>query len=327
MGRIIVLIIFILTMVAISGCSGKQKNKNKMKKQAHEYNHEYSGSIQLSGAFALYPIVVKWAEEFKKINPEVRIDISGGGAGKGIADVLANVVNIGMVSRAVHDEELAKGAYPIRVAKDAVLPIVNAYNPELEEIKKKGLRKSIAQMLWTRRLVTWGQVLGTSSTVPVHVFTRSDACGAGETFSAWFGKKQEDLRATAIFGDPGLASAVQRDNSAIGYSSIAYVYDQHTQKPFEKLTVIPIDINENGKIDPDEEFYKDSETLVRAISEGRYPSPPTRDLYLVTNGKPMDPIVTAFFKYILSKGQEHAQETGYIGLTKEMQEIEKAKLK
>ena len=310
------------SMIVFSGCGTKKKEP-----KTHECSHEFSGSIQLSGAFALYPIVVKWAEEFKKINPEVRIDISGGGAGKGIADVLANVVNIGMVSREIHDEELMKGAYPIKVARDAVVPIFNAYNPEFETIKERGLRRSIAEKLWTRQLKTWGEVLGTSSIVPVHVFTRSDACGAGETFSAWFGKKQEDLRATAVFGDPGLASAVQRDNSAIGYSSIAYVYDQHTQKPFEKLAVIPIDLDENGKIDANEEFYKNSETLARAISEGRYPSPPTRDLYLVTNGKPVEPIVIAFLKYVLSKGQEHAAETGYIGLTKEMRESEKAKLK
>ena len=64
------------------------------------------GEISLSGAFALYPMVVKWAEEFKKIHPNVRIDISGGGAGKGMTDALAKVVDLGMVSRDVHDVEL-----------------------------------------------------------------------------------------------------------------------------------------------------------------------------------------------------------------------------
>ena len=41
---------------------------------------DLKGEIQLSGAFALYPMVVRWAEEFRKIHPEVRIDISAGGA-------------------------------------------------------------------------------------------------------------------------------------------------------------------------------------------------------------------------------------------------------
>ena len=46
-------------------------------------NKKLSGDISISGAFALYPMVVKWAEEFQKINPQVRINVSAGGAGKG----------------------------------------------------------------------------------------------------------------------------------------------------------------------------------------------------------------------------------------------------
>jgi len=51
------------------------------------------GRLSLSGAFALYPMAVKWAEEFKKANPAVKIDISAGGAGKGMTDVLNNMVD------------------------------------------------------------------------------------------------------------------------------------------------------------------------------------------------------------------------------------------
>ncbi len=46
------------------------------------------GTISLSGAWALYPMAVRWAEEFRKIYPDVRIDLSAGGAGKGITDAL-----------------------------------------------------------------------------------------------------------------------------------------------------------------------------------------------------------------------------------------------
>jgi phosphate transport system substrate-binding protein len=56
-----------------------------------------SGQLSISGAFALYPMTIKWAEEFRKVNPGVKIDISAGGAGKGIADALSGMVEIGMV--------------------------------------------------------------------------------------------------------------------------------------------------------------------------------------------------------------------------------------
>ena len=48
-----------------------------------------SGTVRVSGAWALYPMMVKWAEEFRKVYPGVRIDVSAGGAGKGITDALA----------------------------------------------------------------------------------------------------------------------------------------------------------------------------------------------------------------------------------------------
>lgn len=312
------LLLFASFTLLLSSCSHKSKQNNNSKAES---------SIQLSGAFALYPMAVKWAEEYQKLHPNIRIDISGGGAGKGMTDALAGVVDIGMVSREIYQEELNKGAYPFAVVIDAVVPTINASNPEIENIKKIGLKKETAQKLWNKEFKTWGEVLGTSSNIPVHVFTRSDACGAAETFAAWFNKKQENLKATAVFGDPGVAAAVQKDKVGIGYNNIAYVYDQKTKKPFDGLTVIPIDVNENGQIDSEENFYETSEILIQAIKDGKYPSPPARDLYLVTKGKPTNPEVIAFLEYVLTEGQKYTDEVGYIGLSDKKLNEEIAKLK
>ncbi|MCC8144807.1 MAG: substrate-binding domain-containing protein [Tannerellaceae bacterium] len=278
---------------------------------------ELSGEISLSGAFALYPMAVKWAEEFRKQHPKVRIDISGGGAGKGMTDALAKVVDLGMVSREIHDEEVKRGVVAFGVVKDAVVPTVNTANPLFNELRKTGLKKSVAARLWNDEIKIWGDVLGTNSHVPVHVYTRSDACGAAETWAAWFGKRQEDLSSTGVFGDPGIASAIQRDKVGIGMNNIAYVYDQKTKKPYDGLAVIPLDINNNGKIDPEEDFYGDINTLMKAISDGKFPSPPARNLYLVSNGQPSSEVVKAFLRYILTDGQKYVTEVGYISVSEE----------
>lgn len=285
------------------------------------------GDISLSGAFALYPMVVKWAEEFKKIHPNVRIDISGGGAGKGMTDALAKVVDLGMVSRDIYDVEKKKGAVEIAVVKDAVVPTVNTANPVISTIKTKGLSKATAMKLWNGEFKTWGQVLGTASKVPLHVYTRSDACGAAETWAAWFSKRQEDLDGTAVFGDPGVASAIQKDKVGIGFNNVAYAYDQKTKRPYAGLAVMPLDINGNGKIDPDENFYDTVTQLMDAIAKGKYPSPPARNLFLVSNGKPTKPVVIEFIKFILTEGQKYANPTGYIPLSKNTIDEELAKLK
>lgn len=311
------------TALITAACTPTNNNKQTTQTQTTD---TLNGTIQLSGAFALYPMAVRWAEEFRKIHPNVRIDISGGGAGKGMTDALAGVVDIGMVSREVYPEEIKKGAYPIAVIKDAVVPTINTANPDIDQILKTGLTAEKAKRLWNNQYTTWGQLLGTDSKKPIHVYTRSDACGAAETFAAWFGKRQDNLRGTAVFGDPGVASAVQKDNVGIGYNNIGYVYDQNTKQPFQQLAVMPLDINQDGKITPDENFYQTSDLLIQAIKDGRYPSPPARDLYMVTHGKPQTTALITFLKYILTEGQQYAGETGYIGLSDEKLQTQLQKL-
>ncbi|MDR2129718.1 MAG: PstS family phosphate ABC transporter substrate-binding protein [Odoribacteraceae bacterium] len=302
------IILLACTAIVLSSCKPRAAKKGEGLK----------GEISISGAFALYPLAVKWADEFKQLHPGVRIDISAGGAGKGMTDVLAKVVDLGMVSREVYPQEVAKGAVGIAVAKDAVVPTINANNPALADLMKTGLTRDAAIKLWiTGEYKTWGDVTGTARAEAVHVYTRSDACGAAETWALWLDKKQEDLGGTAVFGDPGLATAVQKDPLGIGLNNLSYAYDEGTRAPNPGLLVLPVDVNNNGQLDPEELFYDTKDAIIQAIAEDRYPSPPARDLYLVTNGIPEKAEVIAFLKFILTKGQEFNVPAGYISLSAE----------
>jgi phosphate transport system substrate-binding protein len=287
-----------------------------------------SGQISISGAFALYPMTVKWAEEFRKIYPAVRIDISAGGAGKGIADALNNMVEIGMVSREIYPEEIKKGAFPIAVTKDAVVAVVSELNPVLNDILAKGLRKDAGNNIWiTGKVKGWSQAFGAKSPAPIHVYTRSDACGAAEMWAKFYGKKQEDLLGVGVFGDPGLAQAVKKDPLGIGFNNIGYAYDANTRKQVKGLRVVPLDLNNNGKIDADENFYSSMNDLIVAIASGKYPSPPARELYFVTRGNPKNnKVLTEFIRWVLTDGQKYVHEAGYIALPKERIAIEQKKI-
>jgi len=276
------------------------------------------GTISLSGAWALYPMAVRWSEEFRKIYPGVRIDLSAGGAGKGITDVLNNMIDLSMVSREIYKEELNKGAFPIAVTKDAVVPVINASNPSLNTLLTKGLNKDAGNNIWiTGMYKTWGQAFGFKGTTPIHVYTRSDACGAAEVWAKFFSKKQEDLLGSGVYGDPGLALAVKKDPLGIGFNNIGYAYDSKTKKQLAGIRVLPIDINSDGKITADEDFYNTIDDLIAAIANGKYPSPPARELYFVTNGKPQKEVVIRFLSWVLTEGQKYVNESGYITLSKE----------
>jgi len=277
-----------------------------------------TGKISISGAWALYPMALKWAEEFQKANPGVKIDVQAGGAGKGIVDVLAGMVDFGMVSRDVHPQEVEKGALPIAVTKDGVVATISEKNPFLNDILKKGLTKSHFLDIWiTGKITTWGQVLGTQDKAAVHVFTRSDACGAAETWAAYFGKRQEDLDGVGVYGDPGLAEAIRRDTLGIGYNNINFAYDAKSLRPVSGIAIVPIDLDGNGKIDARESVYATRDDITGAIAKNIYPSPPARDLYLVAKGKPKNRAAVEFLRWVLTDGQKYVPETGYIPLSKE----------
>ena len=308
--RKIVSIVLAIGLLCTFGCAKHQEQIQEGK--------ELEGTITLSGAWALYPMAVKWAEEFKKIHPKVRIDVAAGGAGKGMADALAQVVDIGMVSRDIYPAEIEKGAWWVSVTKDAVVPTVNENNPVLENLLTHGVKKETFTGIWiTGKVKNWGEVVSYETTSPIHVYTRSDACGAAKTWAKYLGGKQEDLLGIGVYGDPGLAEAVKKDVLGIGFNNINYAYDAQTKKQVQGIRVLPIDLDGNGSIDKNEEFYSYRDKIAEAIASGKYPSPPARDLHFVSQGKPTRKVVREFAKWVLSEGQKYVPESGYINLTQE----------
>jgi phosphate transport system substrate-binding protein len=270
---------------------------------------------------------VQWGEEYKKINPHVLLDIQGGGAGKGMTDALSGTVDIGMVSRTINSEEEKKGAYAIAVAKDAVVATINENNPSFEEMMKHGMTQKQFRKIWIEgKAKTWGEVLGTNSKDKIEVYTRSDAAGAPETWAKYLDSHQEDLLGTGVFGDPGVAEVVSKTRLAIGFNNINYVYDSKTRKPFPDIQVVPIDLNENGEVDSDESFYSTIDELNKAILDGRFPSPPARELFFVTKGKPSNELVKDFLTWVLSDGQKFVSASGYVQLADSTITSEKKKL-
>ncbi|MBU7011253.1 MAG: substrate-binding domain-containing protein [Theionarchaea archaeon] len=296
--KLFCLFIGISVLIGSSGCTTPQED-----------------TINVSGAWALYPLMVKWVEEYTALHPDIRIDVSAGGAGKGMADTLGGLVDIGMISREIYPEEIEKGAFYITVARDAVVPIVNKNNPYFKDIISHGMsREAFYAIYITGEVTTWGDVLKNPHiTDTIQAYTRSDACGAAKTWALYLGFAQEDLRGVGVYGDPGVVEAVSNDKYGIGYANLNFAYDIITGSPAPGIAVIPIDLDSNGIITDYESFYQTKLQVIDAIIEGMYPSPPARDLYLVTKGDPKG-IVKDFLIWILTDGQQYVAETGYISL-------------
>lgn len=297
------LIITVLLAVLSAGCA---------KRNRAEY------TITVSGAFALYPMMVKWSQAYQKLHPEIGFDINGGGAGKGMSDVLTGMVDLAMVSRNISPEEEARGAWYLAVAYDAVLPTCNASNPLAALILKKGVTRDQFRKIFVEQSLTyWEELYGLAPSNRINVYTRSDACGAGETWAKYLGKYlQEDLKGTGINADPGIAEAVRNDALGIGYNNVNYAFNPETRQPVTGLIPVPLDQDGSGTLDSTEQIYNDLTQITGAIAQGLYPSPPARDLYLVHLQMPTNRVVLAFLKWIITEGQDMTLSHGYVPVKK-----------
>lgn len=297
------IIYFLVFAVLLSSCASRKRKEQ---------------TISLSGAFALYPLAIKWSEEYSKIHPEIRFNISGGGAGKGMADALAGTVDLGMFSREISQEEKDKGCWWVGLTIDAVLPTISAQNPYLDILKKRGLtRDEFKGIFIDGSIKDWKELLKTADSKQIVVYSRADACGAAETWAKYLGGKQENLLGIGIFGDPGLAEAVTKDVSSIAFNNTNYVYDIKSGDKRPGIEIAPIDINGNGQLDPEENFYDKVDLVLKSIADGIYPSPPARELYFVSKGKPTKKQVMDFIEWTLTDGQKFVAEAGYVPIAQD----------
>jgi len=307
---IAILILSIVGIVSISGCTNQQKT-----------------TIKVEGAFALQPMMQEWATEYEKTHTNITIDINANGAGAGMADALKGIANIGMVSRAVNNSEIQQGAFWVSVAKDAVVATMNSDNPVKNTILSRGVTKQqFKDIFITGNISTWGQLINDSSiTDKIIVYTRSDACGAADTWAKFMGKYvQNDIashvplnRTSAVNGDNALVAAVQGNRFAIGYDNTGYVYTKkladNSVVPADGVLPVPIDLNGNGTLEPKENVYANRSTMVNAILGNVYPSPPARVENLATLHK-FTGISLDFIYWILTTGQQYVLDAGYVPL-------------
>jgi phosphate transport system substrate-binding protein len=315
--RLFTLIALIILAAVLAACSGTgaETPADTTAGTAAEAAGE-ERTLTVSGAFALFPMMTVWAEQYSALNPNVRFDVQGGGAGKGMTDVLADAVDIAMVSRELKAEETGQGAFGVPVTIDAVVATVNANNPYINEILAHGLTPEAAAAIWmSQETATWGEFLGTDAAEAITVYTRSDSAGAAEVWAKFMGGSvQEDLKGTAVNGDPGLAEAVRQDTLGIGFNNIGFAYNLETGEQLEGLRVIPLDLNGDGTISADEDFYATKDAIAAAIAAKTYPFPPARELYLVTKGEP-DPVIAEFYRWVLTEGQALVPDAGYVVLS------------
>ena len=302
--------IFLLCLVILLGCKPRKSEQSQIK-LATESKNDISGSFTISGAYALYPLVKKWCNDFMNIHPSVKIIVTKGGTGLGIDDLQAKKNQLAMISRPLTDEEQTEGIWVVPVAKEGVAPIVNLRNPYLKRILASGINPEKLIKLYTRsETMTWGELLDTTSKEKAIVYTRGDESGAAVVWANFLWKESTDLKGTKVVGDEEMIKSIQGNQFAIGYCNFAYAFDSITGERIKDIQVMPIDLDFDKNIDKKEIPFTNINKAHRGLWLGYYPKNLTRELTFGSLGKPTDPAILAFLNYILTTGQADVASSG-----------------
>lgn len=273
------------------------------------------GELRISGADALYPLMKALATEFMKTQPDLTITVSGGGTGAGLQSLLEGQCDLAMVSRELTPDEESQDLWFFPVTKEGVVPVVNSQNPFLDQIIKHGIKRTDLVRLYSGETgLSWGQILSLEADDPVLLLTRSDASGAAAVWAQYLGLHESGLYGTGVDGDIGMKEKIMDEPLSLGYCNAHYVYDFMDMTMKGGISVIPLDINNNGRIDANESLRFDRCITSRIATPGNFPYHLCREISLVCRGKPADQNIIGFLRWIYTDGQMVTAENGYAGL-------------
>lgn len=298
-------IMFFLLANLVINISCKNSRNSKLDRDA-----ETKGTLTISGAFAVYPLIADLSYRFQQSHPGIIIHVIPGSSGKGATDLSFNLTDIGLYSK--RSTGLKNDKWYIKIARDAVVPIINPLHPDHKNIITKGLDKQSLGLIFSdTKELKWNQINGSKSNHQITVFNRSDACGATEIWTSFLEIDKTQLNGIGVYGDPGMVFSVSENPFAIGYVNLRYAYNTDTRKTTDRISVVPVDFDSDGILENNECFYETLDGVIQAINLGWVPSPPLRNLYLVTKQKPTDPLRIIFLEWLLTEGQAYIETNGY----------------
>ncbi|AUX10721.1 phosphate transport system substrate-binding protein [Halalkaliarchaeum desulfuricum] len=276
-------------------------------------------AVRISGGVGPLPMVEVWADLYEN-HTETTFDISGGGTGVGVSDVLNGQVDIAMMGRAPEPEETEQGLFAVPMLIDTVVGTVNADNPVLESLESEGLTREEFESVFTKEITNWGELVDEDIDEEIVVYGRSDASAAYKQWGDFLGGDdnaytQNELESVADAnhnGDQPVAEAVGSRENAISLNNINYVYDLESGKLESDIRPVPLDTDGDG-LSSEESFYRTRSEFLRAVEEGRYPAPPAREMFLASNGE-FDGEAGEFVEWVLTEGQQHVRDNGYVPL-------------
>lgn len=254
--------------------------------------------IENKGSDTMVNLALAWAENYQDANPGVRISVTGGGSGTGIAALLNDTVDLANASRQIKDEEIEKarasGTEPIEfvVARDAIAVVVHPENPV------QSLTLEQLSDIYSGKINNWSEVGGEDR--PIVRLSRETNSGTHVYFLEVVLRLGDSSDKTLFSQDTlllpsseGIINEVRQNPNAIGYDGLGYV-------PHD-LKVLSIAERKGGV------YVSPS---IETVNSGTYPI--ARDLYIYTAGQPEGPVKDYLDWLFSAQAQKIVSDLGFV---------------
>lgn len=254
--------------------------------------------IENKGSDTIVNLALAWAETYQAANPAIRISVTGGGSGTGIASLINGTVDIANASRQIKNEERQNaednGINPVEfiIARDAIAIIIHSDNP-VDELTIDQL-----SAIYSGKINNWSELGGEDR--PIVRLSRETNSGTHVYFLENVLRKREEENKTLFSIDTlllpsseGISAEIRQNPNAIGYDGLGYVT--------EDLKVIAIALDASGPF-----VYPSSAT----VHNREYPI--ARNLYMYTAGEPTGEVLL-YLEWIMSAdAQEIVSQLGFV---------------
>ena len=292
--------IFSLLLILVMSCSNN--NSNSVSNDKNLLN----GYVKVDGSSTVYPVTEAIAEEFRSVQPNVKVSIGISGTGGGFKKFSRGEIDISDASRPIKEKEIKAcdengiSYVGLDVAYDGLAVIKHPENDWLDYITVDELN-----LIWRpesqKKLTHWNQIRDEWPNEEIHLYGPGTASGTYDYFAEVICGKKIGTRGdyTASEDDNVLVQGVSGDKYSLGFFGLAY-YEYNK----DKLSLVPVD-NGDGPITPSSE----------TVNNGTY-SPLSRPIFIyISDEATKRKEVVEFVRFYLTEAINLVSEVGYVPLS------------
>ncbi len=303
-------LLFSLTALFLISCGGGSETETS--------TDLLSGDVKIDGSSTVYPITEAVAEEFRAVQPNVKVTVGVSGTGGGFKKFSRGETSISNASRPIKDSEATAcnenniSYVGLSVAYDGLAVLINPENTWVDYFTVEELQK-----IWNPdaqgKIMYWNQIREEWPNEELRLFGPGTASGTYDYFAEAICGKKVGTRGdyTASEDDHVLVQGIAGDKYGLGFFGLAY-YEENK----DKLKLVGVD-NGNGAVSPS----------IETVSNGTY-APLSRPIFIYANNTAKDrEEVKEFVEFYLNNAGDLVEDVGYIPLQPNEYEIEKEKFK